>query len=178
MTIPYTVDLKGQATTTDLCGSSDVEAENAVLVEGTEFYHYFSSGRELFDSIKTMRRIASRAHCKCSDCLRRSMTTREPHYGDGAYGTLNTGIEPTRGFDPVVAAHGINPGMLPFRAVVRLINPSEFVKFQGTGGVVRSCPVGPLTRDELVFTEDTQAIVIRIEKWDGQKWVPQGDYDE
>lgn len=178
VTTSYVIPLVGQAIDTDL---NDMgchrNAEDFQLEDGETFYHYFADKPEVFSSINLQRTIASRAYCKCSDCLNRSMKTDVPHYGDGAYGTANSGFCPHSQIDSVTLAHGINFAILPFRAVIMIHNPTSFVKFDRTGGVIRSIPQEKLTRNDLVFMTLAQGEVLRIERWNGTEWIAVGEYE-
>lgn len=177
ITEPYILELIGQATSQDLSKPHHKEAEEATINQNIHFYHYFMDSAEIFNKIKTMLTIGSKAHCKCNNCLSKSMNSDNPHYGDGAYGTLNDSFSPMTDNDSVTGAHGLNFFYLPFRAVVLLKKSADFIKFAKTGGVLRSIPKRTLTRFELLMLEPKQGQVIRIEKWNGNDWVPIGRYE-
>ncbi len=174
---PFIVDLIGQATDIDLERPEYISSEMITLEKSYTFYHYFPDKADVFNSIKTSLSIGSRALCKCVDCLKQSMITDNPHYGDGAYGTFNESFSPTTPCDSVVKSHGIDFRDRPYRAVVIINDPNSFVKFPKTGGVLRNIPSDTLTRFELVMLSLTQGQVIRIEKWDGSEWITVGGYD-
>ena len=168
-------ELIGQAKTSDLVGVHNY-AEYAKMTDITVFYHYFFEDRALARIILQEGIVKSRICCMCVSCINNYLNSATPHYGDGAYGTANDALCPDSGSNPlsIARAHGIDFENRPYRAVVKIKNPSAFIKFKGTGGVLRSQPDNGavLARGELYAHSINDAEVIRLEFWDGKEWMP------
>jgi hypothetical protein len=171
--IPEDHDVIGQVSDTDI--HKVLRYEDHALEEGDYLYHYFADNDIYLEFIKKNLVTSSTAQCMCKECIERSMETEEPHYGDGAYATLNHTFSPQLTvINSVTRAHGIKFEERHFRAKIRIINPSAFRKFQRTGGVVRSI----LPKDKIVlrgkyyYFSRGDAMVISIEEWDGTRWMP------
>lgn len=172
---PIDIHLEGCALNLDLELDGHIDVENLTIEDGDQFYHYFFDDSSICTHILGERVVKSLALCACVDCLKNSITTDNPHYGDGAYGTINKYIIPNETANPqsIIRAHGLS--MLEkriFRAVVRINKAEFFRKIPKTGGVVRSQPPIDvlLKRNTLIGHNLIDAEVIRIEKWSGEKW--------
>ncbi len=179
---PEIVTLRGPVSAQVLVEDSAARrAEESGLAEEILAYHYFDgdlvpagSISPLVDMIWNSRSIQSRIRCMTENeilaSVRNATVDNPPHYGDGAYCTLRDQFQEAH--RTVVVAHGINPAITRYRAVIRLRKPGAFRKFDGTGGVIRSIPHGMLTRDErAVIGEDTGEIhLLRIERFSDGKW--------
>lgn len=159
------------------------EAERLEIDEVTTFYHYFYDSSGTARKIQESGVVASRAKCMCTECIKRSLTTSQPHYGDGAYGTANGSFQP-HDEEPVsvLRAHGFTDlKNRTLRAVLRLKNPDAFRKFPNTGGILRShpSPTEQLMRDNLCYHSIEDAYVLRIETWSDEdgEWIPLGKGD-
>ena len=168
------INLVGQAIASELIGLHG-QAEIDTLNDTTVFYHYFYNDAALAQKILQERVVKSRIQCMCINCINNYLHSGIPHYGDGAYGTVNEALCPDETQNPVSIsrAHGIDFKNRPYRAVVKLKSPTAFVKFDKTGGVLRSQPELGITlvRGELCAHSIDDAEVIRVEFWNGSDWL-------
>lgn len=72
----------------------------------------------------------------CEDCLRNSLLSPTPHYGDGVYFSAHPDLYSQNTSKEVVDSHGI--GVREFKATYMCLDNSPFIKINKSGGVLRS----------------------------------------
>lgn len=146
------------------------EAETSYLIDGIIAYHYFRD-KAVIHKIRSSQTIASSANCLCEDCIQYSLS-QIPHYGDGAYCTLNHGLNTTDVPRRVIHSHGIDIRSMKYRAIIKILLPDKFKLIKKTAGVVRSKPIGKkLKMKDLVYAEKESLTILGFQEWINGEWV-------
>lgn len=154
-------------------------AETTQPLNGTIVYHYFPAkaegGEPLWKIIYVEKAIGSRARCMTETEIAMSVSNasaeHRPHYGDGAYCTLHANF--VSACEAVQYAHGLDPHLCTYRAVLAIERQEQFRKFSSTGGVMRSIPNQEfLRKDELIKIGDAtgEARLLWIEAYSHGVW--------
>jgi hypothetical protein len=160
--------LKGLLEPSDIKNKQSTKLfEEEELSASTIIYRYVHSENDLA-LIKSSQKLASRALCLCKECLKYNLSFT-PHYGDGAYSTINESLKNEH--PRVMHTHGIDIRSMDYRVILRINNIGKFNKIEKTAGVIRSIPLGKsLKRNDLVFTDEAAIKVIGFQKWNGNEW--------
>jgi hypothetical protein len=147
-----------------------LEAETAELVEGITAYRYFWDKADIY-RIASSQTIASVANCLCEECIRYSLSLI-PHYGDGAYCTLNEGLKSVDVPKRVIHTHGVDIRGMNYRAIIKIMLPEKFKLIKKTAGVTKSVPLGQkLKMKQLVFAEKGSLRIIGFQEWKNNRWI-------
>lgn len=147
-----------------------LEAETAVLVEGITAYRYFWDKADIY-RIASSQTIASVANCLCEECIRYSLSLI-PHYGDGAYCTLNEGLKSVDVPKRVIHTHGVDIRGMNYRAIIKIMLPEKFKLIKKTAGVTKSIPLGQkLKMKQLVLAEKGSLRIIGFQEWKNNRWI-------
>ncbi len=128
------IDYKGFITDVKLIDPISMKAEREKLHRGSNLNYYYE---ELTWQYVRDRQIpTAKIRKMCRNCLEASLTTNEPHYGDGVYMTLHPNLYNIKTTPEVLKSHGI--GIRPYKATYLCQKPETFRKIPLTGGVIRS----------------------------------------
>lgn len=126
--------------------------------------------RTLADHIYRVRSLASKARCLTSDQIMDTLGTDDPHYGDGAYVTFHSNLGGAH--KDIQRHHGIRVSQHSYRAYLRIKQTNRFHRVYQTGGVGYAHPVRTVEPGQHIFIEEPHEIkIIRLEHWDGTRWV-------
>jgi len=146
---------------------STIAYEEQTLEVGTIAYKYVQWSADL-NLVEASQKIASKAQCLCINCIRYSLSF-VPHYGDGAYCTLNEQLK--RENPRIIHTHGIDIRAMDYRVVMKILEPITFKKISRTAGVVRSIPLSQqLYVGKPVLTDELAVKIICFQRWDGKSW--------
>lgn len=152
----------------------DVDAESRDIAVGIIVYHYFDSevliGSEpLGDHILATGRVASKARQWSMKELQASMTTEEPHYGDGTYVTCHSMLS-TAPYE-LRRHHGISVAKRRSRAVLEVLQSVRLIRIWQTGGI--GIALAEKSSYGLVFLGHPEVNVLRLEYLgDNGQWTP------
>lgn len=139
--------LRGRVIPADLQRDSAAAVAEATQPQnGTLVYRYFPASRDgglpLWKIIYMDKSVGSRALCltepEIAASVENASAEHPPHYGDGAYCTLHDDY--VNACASVQYAHGKDPELCTYRAVLAIEEQERFRKFPATGGVMRSRP--------------------------------------
>ncbi|MEH7254783.1 hypothetical protein V7111_21990 [Neobacillus niacini] len=128
------IELIGQVTDLTQLDTVSYDAETTNLYPGVEIYYYYEEKTFKFISDGTPPK--ARFQNKCEACLLESLTTEEPHYGDGVYFSQHKQLFHMETHEETVRSHGIP--LREYRATYICLNEAVFKKIKKTGGVLRS----------------------------------------
>lgn len=154
----------------------DREAETSEFHVASVVYHYFpgerkvASGRTLRDEIEATGRVGSAARCFSEGEIRDSLSTSEPHYGDGTYVTFHDELD--KAHSEVKRHHGDTVSRRTYRAVLRVHLCRRFLRIRQTGGVGLATQETQPTLGEMLFIGRPEVEVIRLERLESGEWVP------
>ncbi|PWI56584.1 hypothetical protein BM613_12990 [Sulfoacidibacillus thermotolerans] len=109
-------------------------AEGGKIHQGIPFYYYYDEATWQF--VRDKQIPTAKVRNMCRKCLKKSLSTDEPHYGDGVYMTLHSDLYNANTTTEVLKSHGI--GKRSFKATYMCCSAETFRKIPCTGGVVRS----------------------------------------
>lgn len=161
-------DVEGLLEIVDLEKSNNTYISESTNISEAIIYRYVWSPSDLF-KIDSSQKIASVAQCLCINCINYSLSF-VPHYGDGAYCTVNEHLKLEN--PRVLHSHGIDIRGMNYRVVMRIRDTKNFMKIRKTAGVIKSIPVGQkLFVSDLVFTDKNSIKIIGFQEWNGEEWV-------